>query len=83
MHNRFVFLDVAFLPVVNEQLIIDEEEDDSSNAGEDGPKQDLQPSFHLEFFSLYSTRRNYIPVVFRLCITGLRRGVVLLTKCNH
>ena len=48
MQDRLVLLGVmAPLPVVDEQLVVDEEEDKGANAGKEGPQQDLQPSFHL------------------------------------
>jgi hypothetical protein len=49
VHDRLVLLDVmALLPVVDEELVIDEEEDDGADAGEDGAQHHLQPSFHLK-----------------------------------
>jgi hypothetical protein len=49
VHDRLVLLDVmAPLPVVDEELVVDEEEDDGADAGEDGAQHHLQPSFHLK-----------------------------------
>ncbi len=49
VHDRLVLLDVmALLPVVDEELVVDEEEDDGADAGEDGAQHHLQPSFHLK-----------------------------------
>jgi hypothetical protein len=49
VHDRLVLLDVmALLPVVDKELVVDEEENDGADAGEHSAQHHLQPSFHLK-----------------------------------
>ena len=47
VHDGLVLLVVSLLPVVDEELVVDKEEDDSPQAREDSAQQNLQPSLHL------------------------------------